>query len=278
MNIFDDAILSVNQWRDQKNESGKMRCWYVKIRNDAGNFSGHKDLSSNIILKEDTHLELGHPSAGSASAALATYNAGLVADGRIALLGPDISEAETDVLPFAQIITAALKGNFTSDQSTEATIEIEKASSLIDRISHNAAQTKGYMIRSVPSLIWARVSKDAVSKGFSFRLLGERLIHAIAQGCTGVDKCEILFVTSGKEDVAALDEIIETARAKIRKLEEFEIGPEGEYACTEEQDCSVCPEQVVCNTIRDVIKLRKGDRVISFQDDGVVVRTVNGEP
>ena len=85
-------------------------------------------------------------------------------------------------------------------------------------------------------------------------------------------KCQIFFITSSKEDVKEIDDIVETARTKLRKLEKFEKNIDGEYECTKEQDCGICPEQVVCDNIRDVIKLRKGDRVITFDEDKIVVR------
>ena len=150
---------------------------------------------------------------------------------------------------------------------------IDKISSLMDRIAHSAAQNEGYMIRSVPNLIWARVSKDAARQGFSLKQLGERLIRALKQNCENITKCEIYFATSGKMDIERLDDIIDAARAKKRKLENFKIGPDGEYECTQEQDCGTCAEQVVCDNIRDVIKIRKGDRVITFGKDDVTVKT-----
>ena len=276
MDLFDDTIFEIKNWFEDKRKSGRAVSWEIskgtnqQIEPDVG--LQEKKASVGIILKEDTHVELGHPSAGSCAAALATHDDTLVEDGRITLVGCDILKTTEDRLPFCQIITACIAGETVSDGSSEATTVIDKTASEIDRLAHGAVQDEGYMIRSVPNLIWARVSKNAAKKGFSLRQIGERLIDAIKQNCENVTKCEVYFATSEKADIEKLDDMIETARAKRRKLENFHLGPDGEYECTQEEDCSTCPEQVVCDNIRDVIKLRKGDRIITFGGDEVTVR------
>ena len=240
-----------------------------------GGTGGPADRKSpaGIILKEDTHVELGHPSAGSCSATLATHNDVLVDDGRITLVGPDIPESYEERLPFGQVIIASITGPSAGEASPSATAAITHMASRMDRIAHGEAQSDGYMIRSVPNLIWARVSKDGARKGFSLKQLGETLITALRRQCDNMTRCEVFFITRSKKDIEALEDIIEVARAKTRKLDSFSEGPDGEFECTEEQDCDTCPEQVVCDNIRDVIKIRKGDRVITFGKDEVTVRT-----
>jgi CO dehydrogenase/acetyl-CoA synthase beta subunit len=268
MDIFDDTIAEIRDWFEEKRKTDQARIFKISRLKNLDGLHHEAPVtdrgSAGIILKEDTHIELGHPSVGSCCAALATYDADLVYDGRITLVGPDVLETRAERLPFSQIIIASIKGQPAGEVSQEATVMIDKISSLMDRIAHGAAQVEGYMIRSVPNLIWARVSKDAALKGFSLQMLGERLIRALKENCENVVRCEICFATSAKADIEKLDNIIEAARAKTRKLESFKLGADGGYECTQEQDCGTCSEQVVCDNIRDVIKIRKGDRVISF--------------
>jgi CO dehydrogenase/acetyl-CoA synthase beta subunit len=278
MDIFDDTIIEIKSWFEERRKIGQTRLFLIA---EAGNMdmppyeeaAGDKP-PAGIILKEDTQIELGHPSVGSCCAALATHDSDLVCDGRITLVGPDISETHEEHLAFGQIIIAAVKGGLPGGVSPEETAAIDRTASRMDRIAHSFAQSRGYMIRSIPNLIWARVSKEAARQGFSFRRLGERLVLALKQNCENIHSCEIYFATGNKSDIERLDDIIEIARSKMRKLEELKLGPDGEYACTREQDCGTCSEQVVCDTIRDVIKIRKGDRVITFGQDEVAVRTL----
>jgi hypothetical protein len=115
------------------------------------------------------------------------------------------------------------------------------------------------------------VSKDAYQSGLSLCTIGERLIAAIKQKCKNVNACEVLFVTNSKTDVSQLNDIAERARIKQRKLENYEISLDGELHCTREENCSACSEQVVCDTIRDVISIRKGNRLAASEADEEVV-------
>lgn len=251
MNIFDGTIREVQDWFTRKEAEGKVRRYEASLEARASSPRGAK-ANSTIILKEDTHVELGHPSVGSCSVTLATHDASLVEDGRITLVGPDIPETSQRMLPFAQIAVACCRN------------DIGEASLTMDRVLHVSAQVEGYMLRSVPDQIWARVSKEAARSGFLMRQLGWSLLNSINNECPTITGSEIFFVTSNREDVLALKDIVETARDKLRKLQTYERKPDGTYECTTSLDCSECPEKPVCDTIREVITIRKGDRIITF--------------
>jgi CO dehydrogenase/acetyl-CoA synthase beta subunit len=253
MEIFDNCIKDVRAWFRQKEDAGKARLF--EARTSGAAFAAGGEKGSGMIFKEDTRLELGHPSEGSCSATLATNDVSLIEDGRITLVGPDIVETDCDRLPFAQIAIAR------SDEN------LEDACSAMDRVLHSSAQTGGYMLRSVPNMIWARVSKQAADSGFSLRELGARLLGSVKDDCPGIGEAEIFFVTSAREDIAELNEIVGPARRQLLKLQAFGRAEDGSYECDTSLDCTVCPEKTVCDTIRDVITIRKGDRIITLGGD-----------
>ncbi len=259
MSIFDDTIREVRDWFARKESEGKARQYHAPFEARASSLRGAK-ANSTIILKEDTHVELGHPLVGSCSAALATQDSSLVQNGRITLVGPDIPETSEKMLPFAQIVVACCRS------------DIGETSLTMDRALHALAQIDGYMLRSVPDQIWARVSKDAARSGFSIRLLGRGLLSSLNEKCPGIAGSEIFFVTSNREDISALKGIVEPARDKLRKLQTYERRPDGTYECTTSLDCNECPEKPVCDNIREVITIRKGDRIITFggKDSGEI--------
>ena len=254
MDIFDDTISEIKKWFKQTGEERIAQLYRVPppLQTDTSLFHKRPRANPTIILKEDTHLELGHPSVGSCSATLATHNPSLIENGQITLLGPDIPEMEGPKIPFAQIAVACCDG------------DIKETSTIMDRQLHRSAQSEGYMIRSVPNLIWARVSKQAARSGFSMSELGHRLMKALWHECEGITKAEIFFVTTTKDDVLALEDMVDVARKKLKKLLSFDLTDDDTYECTESLDCEECLEQPVCDSIRDVIKLRKGDRIITF--------------
>ena len=255
MDIFDDCIRDVRAWF--RENAGAARQFTVSLPaempdHDAESRDGR---ASKMIFKEDTRLELGHPSEGSCAATLATNDASLIEDGRITLVGPDVGETDRETLPFAQIAIACCDGN------------LEDACSAMDRVLHSSAPADGYMLRSVPNAIWARVSNKAADSGFSILELGSRLLGSVKDECSDVGKAEIFFVTSAREDVAELNEIVGPARRQLLKLQTFGRAEDGSYECDTSLDCTVCPEKTVCDTIRDVITIRKGDRIITIGGD-----------
>jgi len=259
MNLLDEGIRGIEEWFRKKEEEGNARRFHAPTKSESKTSppptSKPAKKNQAIIFKEDTHLELGHPSVGSCSAVLATENSSLVEDGRITLVGPDINETNKHVLPFAQIAVVCCDG------------DIEDTCSAMDRVLHAAAQTDGYMLRSVPDLIWARVSKEAAQSGFSMQDLGLRLVDALHHQCAGINKAEIFFVTSSKEDVKEVDGIVGPARDKLRKLQTFERQDDGTYECESSLDCTECPEKPVCDAVREVLTIRKGDRIITLGGD-----------
>lgn len=257
MDVFDDCIRDVRAWFRQKEDAGKARLFEAKASGAASETDDEHGAGKNskMIFKEDTRLELGHPSEGSCAATLATNDASLIEDGRITLVGPDVGETDRKTLPFAQIALASCDGN------------LEDACSAMDRVLHSSAQTDGYMLRSVPNVIWARVSNEAADSGFSILELGSRLLGSVKDECSDVGKAEIFFVTSAREDVAELEKIVGPARSQLLKLQAFGRAEDGTYECDTSLDCTVCPEKTVCDTIRDVITIRKGDRIITIGGD-----------
>ena len=255
MDLFDDTIKEIRDWARVTSETAQTR-WHqtpIPALETALSFpAAASRANTSIILKEDTRLELGHPSAGSCSATLATRDFSLIENGLITLIGPDVPEMEEPLSPFAQIALAHCQG------------DVKDVSQSMDRQLHRSAQSDGYMIRSVPHLIWARVSKEAAASGFSLFDLGSRLLKGLWHECEGITGAEIIFITTSREHVSAVEDIVKVARAKLQKILSFEIRDDDTYECTASNDCAECPEQVVCDNIRDVIKLRKGDRIISF--------------
>ena len=251
--MFDDVISSVKDWFDSHKARELTKAEFPLKGEERGQSITETIRSATtIILKEDTQLELGHPSVGSANAVLTTMDTRLVHGGLIKIVGPDIAEAETGKLPFAQVVVACCQE------------EIEQIPFRLDNLLYKYAQTDGYMIRSVPGLIWARVSKDSFQSGFSLSVLGHRLLNIIHQKCPAVSKADVYFVTSQKSDVEELAKILEEAKVRLRKLKTFAQTKDGDYECEAALDCEECSEQEVCDNIRDVIKIRKGDRIISL--------------
>jgi len=201
-----------------------------------------------VLLKEDTFTELGNPTAGSASMVLWTRQAELVRDGLLTRIGPDIAGSEGACLPFGQVVLLA-GGGLADGQAAD-----------LDRAADLGHALEGYMIRRVPRKLWSRVSRDAAGRGFSLEALGRALTARYRQRFPELEAVEVLFVTSSKEDVEELGAIALKARGKGLSLRKLSRTGDGAYEC-EDLNCESCPEKPTCDTLREVLVIRKKGRI-----------------
>ncbi len=202
---------------------------------------------SHIVTLDRTAVELGPPSMPSLDILMTTNLTGLVDDGRVTLLGRDLPVLARDgdaKSGFVQALLLALSSDADPDR-----FALEKKRYLINRIP-------GYMVRSVPGRLWARIDHGLMEKGFSFYHLGCALYRAFQGEVEGVVSCELLFVAGEDTVVSALEDISKQARLLSRENKKLQLDPDGTYSCTE-LDCESCDEKPYCDEIRDLIKFRK---------------------
>ena len=209
-------------------------------------FSEKRKGSPEVILGEDVAVELGHPSTASQVIVLLCHEADLVRNGRISIVGPDLDEMEGGGRhPFAQVVMLAVKPGQTPDP-----FEIDNTQYLMHRLA-------GYMVRSVPGMLWVRVSKGGRAAGLTLETVGSALIAAYTYDFEEVEGAEVVFVTSSPSDVEALSLISTEANILAGRHKKLALGVDGEVEC-QELNCESCDEQEVCDSLRDiVIKRRK---------------------
>jgi len=252
MSIFDAYVRKVAEYVEVLRGDGRQ----VRVFDCSGDKEGLLDglpvrvgpgAGSGIVLRGDTFAELGSPEVGSCAFPLWTNNTSLVKDCSITLIGPDIIESQGASLPFGQIIIA--EGEKLSD----------KQHSALDEGQYISDQIEGYMVKSTPGRMWTRVSNKAAENGFGFEALGKALMGIYRSRVPEVERMEVVFVTSSKEDVKQLEEIA----AQVRKIGK-DIVRENWLArgydileCTFGWDCGSCPDKSVCDDIKELVKVRK---------------------
>lgn len=228
--MFDEQLRQVHGLRDEWEAGGALR----RLDPSGGDTWPH---GSGPVLQEETALELGNPSLASLSLLLWS-SAGTCENGRISLVGPDITEAlEEKSVPFARVVL--VDGEFDDEYESYR------------RIRNAVYDTKlsGLSILSRPSksTLWCRVGNDAVEKRFSLSHLGAALLDAVME-VDGVRGAEILFVTSSAADVKRLAPIASSAQRVVDAMMKM----------YEEQnfDCETCEYQDICDTVMDLRKMR----------------------
>ncbi len=211
-----------------------------------GFVAGRRKGSPEVILAEDTAVELGHPSTASLSAVLVTWDPGLVRPGRITLVGPDLDDGPPapGPRPFGQVLMLAARPGSVPDPF------------VLDSAQYLLHKLPGYAVRSVPGKLWVRISRRGRQAGLTLRVVGAALIAAYTGDFEEVEAAEVVFVTSSASDVEALSEVAVEARILSGRHKKLFLGADGEIECRE-LACDTCEEKPVCDNLRDIVIQRR---------------------
>lgn len=211
------------------------------------NFKLNIDSSNNIILKENTWVELGSPKSASVSIVLPVENSLDIVPGKITLLGPDVKDGRDMELDFGLIIL--LGGNLPPENYKK----YQRAANLSNNL-------EGFMVRSVPRKLWCRVSTEAAQKGFSFQTLGQALNITYLETFPEVKAIQIYFITSNKADVAGLEKLGAKIQSTLSKpylanlYEKYEEVLKKRDDCEFDWECGECDYSEICDEIEDMVK------------------------
>ena len=246
MALFDPYFALIRDYEDDLRIKGRIvRFWFADLRQFED--KSKSDTSPPLILKEDTAVELGGPATAGTSFLLWTDDVSLVSDGRVTLIGPDITETTANVLPLGQVMLIA---------GASLNKEVQPR---LERDLRDAEAIPGYAVRSTGGRIWSRVSREARNQGFTLRGLGSAVLSQLRSRQAAVTAGEILFVTSSITDVQAMDRIA----AQVRKLshdlrrERLKQVSDDVYECRSGVSCDVCADSEVCTDIRQIVAIRK---------------------
>jgi len=144
-------------------------------------------------------------------------------------------------LPFAQIILAG--GETIDEGDIEDIREIQFIDGKID----------GFMVRSLFENMWCRVDKVAARKGFCFEIFGRIMMDHARHAHEKIQSVEILFLTSGRNDLRFLNRINDQVR-KINKEFRKEKWKIKGYDIECSLDCRSCVDKAACDDIRAVLR------------------------
>lgn len=142
--------------------------------------------NNELILSKDAAFEMGANRLPSVSYSCVTTSKELIEKDEILLYGSDLNEIKEDV-PFARI--AFLNINDLDDD------EAYKAIKNLEYVKYDIIP-KGYMIRasSFDKREQVRVSKEAISKGINFEIIGNAYINKLKEQEL-VNAVRMIFIT-----------------------------------------------------------------------------------
>jgi CO dehydrogenase/acetyl-CoA synthase beta subunit len=93
----------------------------------------------------------------------------------------------------------------------------------------------------------------------AFETVGSALIAAYKNAFRAIEKIEVVFVTQSKEDVESLNQIATEANILSGNHKKLILGADGDIECSE-FNCETCDEKTVCDSLRDVVIIRRRQR------------------
>jgi CO dehydrogenase/acetyl-CoA synthase beta subunit len=229
--MFDRHFDEIKLFLARKKNEGKVSEFFHN-----GRTSWPMDKNRNLVMAQDTAVELGNPKDASLAFLLWINDPGKLQNGRITVIGPDLPKLSGKQSSFGKIVMVA-GDDFNEDNSFDRYREME--------LLRYDVPLKGYMMRAVSQYQreWSRVSKEAINNGFSFRILGGALMDKFLE-LNYVQAVETIFITSSRQDVLELTTIADEA-VKI-------IGAMNKMATDLSFDCDTCEYNEVCDDVSEL--------------------------
>ena len=112
------------------------------------------------------------------------------------------------------------------------------------------------MARSLFENMWCRVSKAAAEKGFCFEILGRVMIDHAKQSHGKIQAVEVVFLTSGKDDLRYFNSINDQVRKINTEFRKERWRIKG-YDIECGLDCGSCADKSACDDIRAVLQAQR---------------------
>jgi CO dehydrogenase/acetyl-CoA synthase beta subunit len=239
MGLFDRQHDEITAYLARKRDEGRV----TEFSHD-GKTDWPLSKNRNLVLGQDTAIELGNPKDASTACLLWVNDPGKVNNGRVTVVGPDIPQLGEQHISFGKVVIVGGK-----DFNEENSYDRYRAMEHLRYDIH----LEGYMMRGVSQYQreWSRISKMAVNNGFSFQVLGGALIDKFFE-LKYVRAVETIFITSGKDDVLAMknisDNIAKIINAMNKMAEEMSF------------DCDSCEYTEVCSDVAELRSMRRSNK------------------
>ena len=205
--------------------------------------NSHKE----IILEEETGLELGGVNKKSFSIIFPINDARLIEHGKITLLGREINTIRETNIDFGMMLLIGIN-NLTDKEIDE-----------LRHLNFISNGIEGFSIRTIPRRFWCRISTSALKKDFSFEFLGNAIISLYQQKFKGLIKSmEIIFINSYQESIEQFIVHSSDIHSKLKdkwknKIEEWRK----KIDCDYDWGCQICPYQETCYDVKQVLVSRE---------------------
>ncbi len=203
------------------------------------------DNCKEIILKEESKLELGGVNKKSFSLIFPINEQECVNDGIITLIGPEIHCISEPSIDFGIFILIGLKRINDNDFD------------VLRHFNFISNGIEGFMIRTIPRRFWCRISENVINE-FSFEFFGNAIMYLYKKKFKDLIKSmEIIFINSHPDLIDEFIEVTSDIREDVEskwkeKVEKWKKRVDCDY----DWDCEECIYYEVCEDVKDVLEER----------------------
>jgi CO dehydrogenase/acetyl-CoA synthase beta subunit len=242
MGLFEKHYQEIVAYLDQKRNEGKVSEY---LHTGITNWPSEKNR--NLVLGQDTAVELGNPKDASTSFLLWVNQPDKIKNDRISIVGPDLPQLNNQQVSFGKVVIIGGSG-FDAENSYDRYREME--------LLRYDVHLNGYMMRGVSQHLreWSRVSKEAVQRGFSFHVLGGALIDKFME-LDYVHAVETIFITSCREDVLEMKSIADGVSTLISAMNKMVV--EMSFDCDDCEYNDVCDDVAELRSMHNALKKNK---------------------
>lgn len=245
------VIRRIREFIEREANAGKKVSVYEKTSELSNYFKKMKigvelDNFKEIILKEETKLELGGINKKSFSLIYPSNELDHIQDGTITLIGPEINEISDPSIDFGIfILIGSKKIN-------------EKDFDALRHLSFISSGIEGFMIRTIPRRFWCRINENIIKK-FSFEFLGKAIIYLYKQKFKElITTIEVILINSYPDLIDEFIEISSDIRNYIDskwkdKIEKWKKRIDCDY----DWECDACPYYDTCEEVKEVLEERR---------------------
>jgi len=200
-----------------------------------------------IILEEETGLELGGVNRKSFSIIFPISDIRLVEHGKITLLGREINQISEPNIDFGLMILIGINNPTEKDKE-----ELKQLNFISNGI-------EGFSIRTIPRRFWCRISKSALQKGFSFEFLGNAIIYLYKRKFKSLVKSiEVIFINSYPSSIEQFIVLSSDILSKVKEKWKKKIDEwRKRIDCDYDWGCEICPYREECYNIKQVLVSRE---------------------
>ncbi len=204
------------------------------------------DKHKEIVLQEETGLELGGTNKKSFSIVFPVHQLDLVSDNKITLVGPETQRIEETTVDFGMLVLIGFQ------KLTEKEYDDVKQFNFVSN------GIEGFLIRTIPRKFWCRISHTVIKK-FSFEFLGNAIIYLYKQKFKDLIKSiEIVFISSLPTLIDQFFELTKEIRdIQTLKWKEKIDRWKKRIDCDYDWDCKECPYTETCDDLKEAVNTRK---------------------